>query len=107
MKASTQKTKKRYMSDEDFAELQESLSEAVAHAKGEPNDCRVTTIALPPQPRHRSKANIAPSASSSKSTTRCNTLQKPVSRIKRASTRRPQMAGCRPRLNWKPKTPNL
>ena len=58
MKASTQKAKKRYMNDDDFGELQESLSEAVAHAKGEPSDCRSTTISLPPQLRRRSKANI-------------------------------------------------
>ncbi len=58
MKDRNPKANKRYMSDEDFAELLTSLNEAAAHAKGEPNNCRVTEIAVPPQPKRRSKANI-------------------------------------------------
>jgi putative transcriptional regulator len=58
MKASTRKTRKRYMSDEDFAELQASFNEAISYAKGGPNNCRVTKIAVPRAPKPRSRANI-------------------------------------------------
>jgi putative transcriptional regulator len=51
-------TAKRYMSDERFARLEQSLKEAEAFARDEPNECRVTVMAVPPVPRARSKRDI-------------------------------------------------
>jgi putative transcriptional regulator len=42
--------KKKYMSDEDFAELKLSLEQALQHASGERHDLRTTTLPAPPKP---------------------------------------------------------
>jgi len=42
--------KKKYLSDDRFAELMESLQQAVEHARGERNDLRTTVIPAPPKP---------------------------------------------------------
>jgi putative transcriptional regulator len=44
------KKQKKYMSDERFAELMESLQQAVEHARGERNDLRTTVWPAPPKP---------------------------------------------------------
>ncbi len=41
---------KKYLSDERFAELMESLQQAVEHARGERNDLRTTVWPAPPKP---------------------------------------------------------
>ena len=52
MKAKTEKRgackTKKYMSDETFSELTESLTEALQHARGERSDLRTTTLPAPP-----------------------------------------------------------
>jgi putative transcriptional regulator len=53
------KTKKsKYVSDETFAEIKESLEQALQHARGERNDLRVTRVAIPRPPRHMSSEEI-------------------------------------------------
>jgi len=42
--------KKKYMSDERFAELEEALQQALQHARGERHDLRTTVRAAPPKP---------------------------------------------------------
>lgn len=42
--------KKKYMSDEDFAELKLSLEQALHHARGERHDLRTTVLPAPPKP---------------------------------------------------------
>jgi putative transcriptional regulator len=42
--------KKKYMSDEDFAELQLSLEQALQHVRGERRDLRTTVLPAPPKP---------------------------------------------------------
>jgi putative transcriptional regulator len=42
--------KKKYMSDEDFAELKLSLEQALQHASGERRDLRTTVLPTPPKP---------------------------------------------------------
>ncbi|MEP7343462.1 MAG: helix-turn-helix domain-containing protein [Acidobacteriota bacterium] len=42
--------KKKYMSDEDFAELELALEQVLQHARGERNDLRTTVRAAPPKP---------------------------------------------------------
>jgi putative transcriptional regulator len=42
--------KKKYMSGEDFAELQLSLEQALQHARGERRDLRTTVLPSPPKP---------------------------------------------------------
>ena len=42
--------KKKYMSDEDFAELKLSLEHALQHARGERRDLRTTVLPAPPKP---------------------------------------------------------
>jgi len=42
--------KKKYMSDEDFADLTLSLEQALQHARGERHDLRTTLRAAPPKP---------------------------------------------------------
>ena len=60
MKAATKKAKaQRYMSDEAFAELEESLNQALRYEKGARKGYRVTRRAVPPAPKQRSKAQIA------------------------------------------------
>jgi DNA-binding MurR/RpiR family transcriptional regulator len=49
----------KYMSDEDFSELQESLTQALQHARGERNDLRVTVL---PKPQHAPQATASLSA---------------------------------------------
>lgn len=39
--------KKRYMSNENFALLQQSLTEVLEHVEGKRNDLRTTAVALP------------------------------------------------------------
>jgi putative transcriptional regulator len=50
--------KKRYMSDENFALLQQSLTEVLEHVEGKRNDLRTTTVALPAPPKSYSKTQI-------------------------------------------------
>jgi putative transcriptional regulator len=42
--------KKKYMSDENFAELKLSLEQALQHAHGERHDLRTTALPAPPKP---------------------------------------------------------
>ena len=42
--------KKKYMSDEDFAELKLSFEQALQHARGERRDLRTTVLPAPPKP---------------------------------------------------------
>lgn len=42
--------KKKYMSDEDFAELELALQQVLEHARGERHDLRTTVRAAPPKP---------------------------------------------------------
>src|SRR5262245_65749434 len=42
--------KKKYMSNEDFAELQLSLEQALQRARGERRDLRTTVLPAPPKP---------------------------------------------------------
>jgi putative transcriptional regulator len=42
--------KKKYMSDEDFAELKLSPEQALQHARGERRDLRTTVLPAPPKP---------------------------------------------------------
>lgn len=42
--------KGKYLSDERFAELEESLQQAAQHARGERRDLRTTVRAAPPKP---------------------------------------------------------
>lgn len=44
------KKRGRYMSDETFSELVESLEQAIQHERGERNDLRVTILPAPPRP---------------------------------------------------------
>jgi len=44
---------KKYMSDETFSELTESLGQALAHARGERSDLRTTVLPAPPHPMSR------------------------------------------------------
>jgi putative transcriptional regulator len=53
------KTRKQYMSDEEFAELKESLSEVVSYLKGKPTGIKVTLRAAQPKPKVRSRKEIA------------------------------------------------
>lgn len=43
-------SEKKDMSDERFAELEESLNQALQHARGERNDLRTTILPAPPRP---------------------------------------------------------
>ncbi|MEW6208513.1 MAG: helix-turn-helix domain-containing protein [Acidobacteriota bacterium] len=52
------KKKEEFMSEDDFAELETSLKEALAHARGERDDLRTTVREVPPMPRPRSRASI-------------------------------------------------
>ena len=47
-KAANVKKQEAYMSDEAFSELTASFKEAIAHARGENTDRRVTRIKVPP-----------------------------------------------------------
>jgi len=44
---------KKYMSEEAFGELTESLNQALAHARGERSDLRTTVLPAPPHPMSR------------------------------------------------------
>ena len=56
MKISREKKSKRIsMSDEAFAELEQSLKEALAYEKGEITGLRVTKRAIPLAPKQNSK----------------------------------------------------
>ena len=60
MKQAAKKSKaQRYMSDENFAELEESLNQTLAYEKGAREGYRVTRRDLPPVPKQRSKTQIA------------------------------------------------
>lgn len=50
---------KRYMTDQEFGELMDSLNEALAHAKAEPNECRETRLEVPAPPKRRNRRDIA------------------------------------------------
>ena len=59
MKSAKKKIKaKRYMSDRAFNELELSLNQALAHARGERGDYKEKKIVAPPPPKPRSSANI-------------------------------------------------
>lgn len=47
--------KKKYMSDEDFAELELALQQVLEHARGERNDLRTTVRAAPPRPMKKTE----------------------------------------------------
>jgi putative transcriptional regulator len=47
--------KKKYMSDEDFGELKESLAQALGHARGERHDLRTTVLPAPPRPMKKAE----------------------------------------------------
>jgi putative transcriptional regulator len=49
---------KTYMTDSQFAELMESANEAVAYARGLPNNCRVTVKSAPGPPRPRGSKEV-------------------------------------------------
>ena len=50
------KKRAKYISDEEFSELKESLGQALQHARGERDDLRVTVLAVPPNARAEAKA---------------------------------------------------
>jgi putative transcriptional regulator len=50
--------KKRYMGDAAFDEFEGSLNEALAHARGQRPDLRVTRVPLPPAPKPISAARV-------------------------------------------------
>lgn len=58
MKRATKTGAKRYMSDEAFGELEQSLNQALAHARGERGEYKVKKLVAPPSPKPRSSANI-------------------------------------------------
>ena len=54
MKRATSRAKsKRYMSDESFDELELSLNQALAHARGEQRGYKKKMIVAPPSPKPR------------------------------------------------------
>lgn len=59
MKRATNKTKtKRRMSDESFSELELSLNQALAQARGEQGDFKEKKVVAPPSPKPRTSASI-------------------------------------------------
>lgn len=59
MKRVTSRAKSnRYLSNESFDELELSLNQALAHARGEQGDYKEKKIVAPPSPKPRSSANI-------------------------------------------------
>ena len=58
MKRATKTVAKRYMSDEAFGELEQSLNQALAHASGEKGEWEEKKLVAPPPPKSRSCANI-------------------------------------------------
>jgi putative transcriptional regulator len=59
MKASSKKARaKQYMRDEAFGELELSLNQALAHARGKQGNYKEKKILAPPPPKPRSGANI-------------------------------------------------
>ncbi len=44
------KKQEKFISDEEFAELKESLQQAIEHARGERHDLRTTVLPAPPKP---------------------------------------------------------
>ena len=52
------RTGKQYMNDAGFAQLQESLNDALQHARGERADLRVTRVPLPAPPRPISASRV-------------------------------------------------
>ena len=59
MNKKTRNAKARYMSDETFAKLEKSLHQAIAHARGEKTNVRVTRVPMPTAPSPISKKRIA------------------------------------------------
>jgi putative transcriptional regulator len=57
MKRAMEAGTKRYMSDEAFSKLEQSLNQALAHARGEKGEWKEKKLVAPP-PRSRSSANI-------------------------------------------------
>jgi putative transcriptional regulator len=57
MKRATKSRARRYMSDEAFSELEQSLNQALAHSRGEQGEWKEKKLVAPP-PRSRSSANI-------------------------------------------------
>src|SRR2546428_2657235 len=49
------KKQEKYISDEEFAELKESLQQAIEHARGERHDLRTTVLPAPPKPMKKSE----------------------------------------------------
>jgi putative transcriptional regulator len=58
MKAAKKVKAQEHMSNEAFAELEESLGQALDYEKGAREGYRVTRRAVPPAPKPRSKAQI-------------------------------------------------
>ncbi len=48
-------SKGKYLSDERFAQLEESLNQALQHARGERNDLRTTVLPAAPRPMKKSE----------------------------------------------------
>ncbi len=57
MKRATKAGAERYMSDEAFGELEQSLNQALAHSRGDKGRWKEKKLVAPP-PRARSSANI-------------------------------------------------
>lgn len=53
-KAAKLKNKRKHMSDATFRELTASFEEAIAHARGENTNLRVTRVKVPHPPKRRS-----------------------------------------------------
>ena len=58
MKRATKTGARRYMSGEAFGELEQSLNQALAHARGEQGEWEEKRLVAPPPPESRSSANI-------------------------------------------------
>ncbi len=59
MKKAKTASKKKYMSDEDFAGLMTSLNQALAFSKGESTGGRITVRHAPQPPRPRGRKDVA------------------------------------------------
>lgn len=58
MKRATKSGAKQYMSDEAFGELEQSLNQALAHARGEQGEYKEKKFVAPLPPKPRSSTNI-------------------------------------------------
>ncbi len=59
MSSTPQMQKVEFVSDDVFAEIEESFQQALEHARGRRADLRTTCIAVPPAPRRMSAREIA------------------------------------------------